>query len=129
MIRTAFLAVVALIALSLNAEARPRHHHVHHDARPSAWCGWQMRQWLHVADIRGNLARWWAGYGSRAEGPAVGTIVVWPHHVGRIVGHSSAGWIVQSGNDGHRIRTRPRSVSRAIAFRWPYGHFASLNWN
>jgi hypothetical protein len=25
---------------------------------------------------------------------------------------------VQSGNDGHAVRTRPRSMAGAIAFRW-----------
>jgi len=64
-----------------------------------------------------NLARAWARYGSNAGGPSVGTIVVWPHHVGKIVGHENGQWIVQSGNDGHAVRTRPRSLAGAIAFR------------
>jgi hypothetical protein len=64
-----------------------------------------------------NLARSWARYGMNAGGPTVGAIVVWPHHVGRIVGNQNGHWIVQSGNDGHAVRTRPRSLSGAIAFR------------
>src|SRR5690348_10870667 len=36
------------------------------DPRPRAWCGWQMRQWLGVADRGFNLARAWAHFGSRA---------------------------------------------------------------
>lgn len=78
-----------------------------------------MRQELGVADKSYNLARNWARYGSRAHGPAIGTIVVWPHHVGRIIGGSPGAWVVRSGNDGHRVRERVRSVARAIAFRWP----------
>jgi hypothetical protein len=65
-----------------------------------------------------NLARSWAHYGSNAGGPTVGAIVVWPHHVGKIVGRENGQWIVQSGNDGHAVRTRPRSMAGAIAFRF-----------
>jgi len=70
-----------------------------------------------------NLARSWAHYGSDAGGPAVGAIVVWRHHVGKIVGQDSGQWIVQSGNDGHAVRTRPRSLAGAIAFRQAYAAF------
>jgi len=93
--------------------------------RPRAWCGWWMRRHLGVANPAGNLARWWAGFGRPAHGPAVGAIVVWAHgrrsgHVGIITGRTADGqWIVKSGNDGHRVRERPRSVAGAIAFRWP----------
>lgn len=93
--------------------------------RPRAWCGWWMRRHLGVTNPAGNLARWWAGFGRPAHGPAVGAIVVWAHgrhsgHVGIITGRTADGqWIVKSGNDGHRVRERPRSVAGAIAFRWP----------
>ena len=56
-------------------------------------------------------------YGSKAGGPSVGVIVVWRHHVGKIVGHENGQWIIQSGNDGRAVRTRPRSIAGAIAFR------------
>ncbi len=65
-----------------------------------------------------NLARSWVNYGSNAGGPTVGAIVVWRHHVGKIVGQENGRWIVESGNDGHAVRTRPRSMAGAIAFRW-----------
>jgi len=89
------------------------------DPRPSAWCGWFMRQVKGVADTAYNLARNWAHYGSSAGGPRVGAIVVWSHHVGEITsGECPAGeWMVHSGNDGHAVRTRCRSVRGAIAFR------------
>jgi hypothetical protein len=70
-----------------------------------------------------NLARAWAHFGSNAGGPQVGAIVVWPHHVGKIVGQEKGQWIVQSGNDGHGVRTRPRSLAGAIAFRNAYAAF------
>jgi hypothetical protein len=102
-----------------------RHFHYagrfHHAGRPRAWCGWFMRS--QVGSDPGpsyNLARSWAHYGSNAGGPHVGAIVVWRHHVGKIVGHENGQWIVQSGNDGHAVRTRPRSLAGAIAFRNAY---------
>lgn len=92
------------------------------DPRPSRWCGWWMRHHLGVSDKAGNLARWWAGYGSKAHGPSVGVIVVWRHHVGIITGRSDSGWVVKSGNDGHRVRERERSLRGVIAYRWPNGY-------
>jgi hypothetical protein len=86
--------------------------------RPRAWCGWQMRQL--VGSDPGpqyNLARNWASWGH--PGPAgIGAIVVWPHHVGKIVGQEGGMWIIQSGNDGNRVRTRPLSIAGAVAIRW-----------
>ena len=87
-------------------------------ARPAEWCGWEMRH-LVGADPgpQYNLARNWAHWGH--AGPAgVGAVVVWPHHVGRIVAQDNGTWVIESGNDGHRLRTRPRSISGAIAIRW-----------
>jgi hypothetical protein len=86
--------------------------------RPAAWCGWEMRQL--VGNDPGpsyNLARNWAHWGT--SGPAgIGAIVVWSHHVGKIVGQEDGQWVIESGNDGHALRTRPRSIAGAIAIRW-----------
>ncbi len=76
-----------------------------------------MRQWRGVTDKSFNLARRWASYGSAAHGPCVGCIAVWVHHVGEIVDRTTTGWIVRSGNDGGRTRTRERSLRGVIAFR------------
>ena len=130
MMRILMAATAVLCLIGSGAEARSYHHHAgghHHHAgarqhyagRPAAWCGWYMR--AQVGSDPGpsyNLARSWAHYGSSAGGPAVGAIVVWRHHVGKIVGQENGQWIVQSGNDGHAVRTRPRSMAGAIAFRW-----------
>ena len=93
-------------------------HHGGLGPRPAAWCGWQMRQL--VGGDPGpayNLARNWAHWGH--AGPAgIGAVVVWPHHVGKIVGQQNGQWVIESGNDGHALRTRPRSIAGAIAFRW-----------
>jgi hypothetical protein len=86
--------------------------------RPRAWCGWEMRQL--VGGDPGpeyNLARNWARWG-RAGPAGVGAVVVWAHHVGKIVGQEGGQWIIQSGNDGNRVRTRPLPIGRAIAIRW-----------
>jgi hypothetical protein len=108
------------VAVSVSAKR-----HVQGDPRPSRWCGWQMRQWLGVADRAGNRAIWWARYGSNAHGPAVGVIVVWRHHVGIITGKGEQGWIVKSGNDGHAVRERERSLRGVIAYRLPGERMAS----
>jgi hypothetical protein len=64
------------------------------------------------------VAREWAKEGVDAGGPGIGVIVVWRHHVGRIEGRAPDGrFLVHSGNDGGRVRTRPRSLAGAIAFR------------
>ncbi len=105
------------------------HHHAHYHGarhahrgsgsaagRPSAWCGWYMRQVMNVADSAYNLARNWTHWG-HATSPHVGAVVVWSHHVGKIVSGSPGRWVVLSGNDGHRVKERQRSVAGAIAFR------------
>ncbi len=118
--------------LHVHRVAHARHHlrfshrwRAHHppayaggDARPSAWCGWYMRRLLGVADRTFNLARNWAHWG-RPAAAAPGAVVVWPHHVGLIRGgpDGHGRWLVESGNDGHAVRTRYRSLAGAIAFR------------
>ena len=86
--------------------------------RPREWCGWYMRQRKGVSDPYYNLARRWADWGRSAGGPRVGAVVVWPHHVGQIVGGSCAPgeWLIESGNDDGAVRTRCRPVRGAIAF-------------
>ncbi|MGA7456909.1 MAG: hypothetical protein WBW51_06235 [Methyloceanibacter sp.] len=82
-------------------------------ARPSRWCGWWMRT-QKGGGPELNLARNWARWG-RPSGPQIGAVVVWSHHVGMITGRSASGqWIVKSGNDGGRVRERPRSVAGAV---------------
>ena len=133
MMRILMAATAVLCLIGSSAQARSYHHYRHHHyaggnhhsaGRPYAWCGWFMRS--QVGSDPGpnyNLARSWAHYGSNAGGPTVGAIVVWPHHVGKIVGQENGQWIVQSGNDGHAVRTRPRSLAGAIAFRNAYAAF------
>ena len=103
---------------TFGANAEPRHSRTRLGGRPSQWCGWQMRQLVSSDPGQSyNLARNWAHWGS--SGPAgVGAVVVWPHHVGKIVGKQNGQWVIQSGNDGHALRSRPRSIAGAIAIRW-----------
>jgi hypothetical protein len=111
-IALAFALSVVLMGSPATAGARL-------DARPRAWCGWYARHYLVSRDPGQayNRAALWARWGRQAQA-AVGAIVVWAHHVGKIVGQDANGnWIIRSGNDGHRVRERPRSLARAIAFR------------
>jgi hypothetical protein len=86
--------------------------------RPAAWCGWEMRQLVsRDPGPEYNLARNWAHWG-HAGPPGVGAVVVWPHHVGKIVGKEDGMWVIESGNDDHATRTRARPISGAIAIRW-----------
>jgi hypothetical protein len=81
--------------------------------RPGRWCGWYMRT-RHGGGPEYNLARNWRKRGTPLPGPQVGAIVVWNHHVGEIVGQAANGrWLVHSGNDSNRVRTRARSVAGA----------------
>lgn len=82
--------------------------------RPARWCGWYMRTQL-GGGPEYNLARNWAKRGRPLNGPRVGAVVVWSHHVGLITGRTKDGhWIVRSGNDDGRVRERPRSVKGAV---------------
>jgi len=116
-------ATALLCVFATTTEARTHHSHAH-SGRPAAWCGWYMRTQVGAdPGPQYYLARSWARYGSNAGGPSVGAIVVWPHHVGKIVGQENGQWIVQSGNDGRGVRTRARSLAGAIAFRNAYASF------
>ena len=105
-------------AANASADRNVSAYHGRDQARPTAWCGWAMRRL--VGSDPGpsyNLARNWAHWGR--SGPAgIGAVVVWPHHVGKIVGQHHGQWIIEYGNDGHAFRSRPRSIAGAIAIRW-----------
>ena len=140
------LVIALLMILGLVSTADARHHHHHHhyqhqhydtnyhhpDSRPHAWCGWYMRHKLGLHNASLNLARNWLHVGHPTH-PHIGAIVVWNHHVGQIVGGRPGHWVINSGNDGHAVRTRVRSVANAIGFRSitvaqrkPANRFASL---
>jgi hypothetical protein len=140
---SALVVLTSVIAFSSShAQARGHHrhgvhavrHHAHkhhsgafahrragryasHSGRPAAWCGWWLGQHLGMSNRNLWLARNWASVGSNAGRPDVGVVVVWRHHVGIITGREGSGWIVKSGNDGHTVRERVRSISGAIGFR------------
>lgn len=110
---------------------RPRFRHVHiarerearehyEGGRPREWCGWWMANHFgFVGAIARNLwlAANWAHMGSPTN-PHEGAVVVYPHHVAQIVGPCNGRICTMiSGNDGHAVRTRPRSLAGAIAIR------------
>lgn len=86
-------------------------------SRGLPWCGIYLGKHLGKPDRKLWIARNWAHVGSPAS-PGAGVVVVWRHHVGIIVGRAANGqYIVHSGNDSGSVRTRPRSIAGAIAFR------------
>ena len=110
----AFLGVTASLPLDLaHAYAHASRKAHSSQARPGRWCGWWMRT-QKGGGPEMNLARNWAHWG-HATAPQVGAVVIWSHHVGLITGRTANGeWIVRSGNDGGRVRERPRSVAGAV---------------
>jgi len=93
------------------------------DPRPREWCAWFLRRKLGIPRSafrpgEWNLARAFRYLGDAAARPGAGVIVVWPHHVGIIVGGCDRrGCVVLSGNDGHRVRERYRTFRGVIAYR------------
>ena len=88
-------------------------------ARPTAWCGWEMRR-LVGADPGPsfNLARNWAHWGHAASGPAPGIIGVMAHHVFKVISVIGPAQVLAiSGNDSHAVRTRVRSTAGVFAWR------------
>ena len=96
---------------------RGRAHAARRAGKPAAWCGWWLGRQLGMPRRDLWLARNWASVGRSAGQPGVGVVVVWRHHVGIITGRAGSKWVIKSGNDGHAVRERPRSISGAIAFR------------
>lgn len=112
MIRTVFIAALLCVVFSTHSEARQRHRH------GLPWCGIYLGKYFGKHDRKLWLAHNWASEGVPAGGPGIGVVVVFPHHVGVIVGQDSQGrYLLHSGNDGGRVRTRARSLAGAIAFR------------
>jgi uncharacterized protein (TIGR02594 family) len=65
-------------------------------------------------------ARSFARYGSPAPGPVPGAIIVFPHHVGFVIGGAGPGKVrVVSGNHGHRVGEGVYSTRGVIAYRYP----------
>ena len=89
------------------------------DGRPSAWCGFWLRHNVsRDPGIEYNLARNWTHWGRPASGPAPGVIGVMAHHVFKVIQVLGVSQVLAiSGNDGHAVRTRPRSTSGVIAWR------------
>jgi hypothetical protein len=105
------LYILLAVTLARTAEARPA------GCPPRAWCGCWLGYYLGVPKKDLWLARNWAREGRPAMGPGLGVVVVWRNHVGVIVGRTSTGWVVKSGNDGGAVRARERSLAGVIAFR------------
>jgi hypothetical protein len=100
-----------LLALSIALSTQ-----AHADVRPKAWCGFYARHNLvtHDPGIAYNLASNWRHYGRPSPVPCLNCMVVFNHHVGKIVGPCHGyNCVITSGNDGGAVRTRERSVAGA----------------
>ena len=118
---SALLGIGVLLSTVIASQAAHAFIFSNYGPRPQKWCGWQMRQevWRDPGPAF-NRAIEWKRYGTAAPGPAVGVIVVWAHHVGKITGRDGQGnWIIRSGNDGRELRERARSLRGVVAYRWP----------
>lgn len=89
--------------------------------KPDRWCGWFMRQQVAVDPGEAfNKASRWSKYGQHSDEPCVGCLVVYPHHIAKITGQCENGACPMiSGNDGHEVRERVRSLKGRIAIRRP----------
>jgi hypothetical protein len=93
--------------------ARPR------DCYGIQWCGCWLRHSFGIADRSLNLAINWARVGSSAS-PESANVVVWRHHVGRLLAHENGRILIQSGNDRGAVRTRwvsPHILGGVVAWR------------
>jgi hypothetical protein len=109
-----FLAGVRSIRVVMH---RMRHVSTRPIGCPHAWCGCFLASYLGLHDRSLWQARRWAGIGSAANGPQVGAIAVWHHHVGLIRAVDGNRILLLSGNDGHAVRERWRTTSGIIAYR------------
>src|ERR1051326_682102 len=83
------------------------------------WCGCWLRHAFGIGDRSLNLAIAWARVGAPAS-PDNANVVVWRHHVGKLLAHDNGRILVQSGNDGGAVRTRwlsPRILGGVVAYR------------
>lgn len=110
--RAAVLALALVLSNAAYASERPK------DCYGIAWCGCWLRHQLGISDKRLNLAWNWAKLRPRVSGPCVGCVAVWRHHVGVMTGHGRKPGtaIIKSGNDGHAVRERERSIRNVIAW-------------
>lgn len=81
-----------------------------------AWCGCWLRHQFGLASTSLNLAINWARMGVSAS-PGNANVAVWRHHVGKVLAYRDGQILLQSGNDGHAVRTRWRPIRGVVALR------------
>ncbi len=89
------------------------------ECRGIAWCGCWLKKILGIPDPSLNLAINWARVGSAAS-PDSANVVVWRHHVGKLLKHEGGRILIQSGNDRGAVRTRwvsPGILGGVVAWR------------
>lgn len=98
------------------------------DPRPSAWCAWWLRRYLHIPKsafppYEYNLARSFAKIGSPAPQGCTNCIAVFSRgrggHVGLVESWDANGNpVILSGNFNGTVATASHSAHRLIALRW-----------
>lgn len=136
MLRYLIAGAIALALCCGSAEARHRHHAYARvkcagtycaiveaerpaDCRGIQWCGCWLRHDFGLADRALNLAMAWARLGAAAS-PDTANVVVWRHHVARLLEHRDGLILIRSGNDRGGVRTRwisPRALGGVVAWR------------
>jgi uncharacterized protein (TIGR02594 family) len=99
------------------------------------WCGTAVAAWMLASKIEPAKAWYrakdWLNWGSTIASPVVGAVVVFARdgggHVGLIVGKDRIGRLmVIGGNQGNAVSIAPFEPGRALGYRWPTQHLASL---
>ena len=150
------VAIIALIAFSFPAQARPhhRHHHNYHHHRhvdqmpvmasqhnrsggviggrpsgcPHAYCGCEASRFVFgVIKADLNLAANWIRKFPRTS-PAPGMAAARNHHVMVLMSHvGGSNWMVHDGNSGHGLtREHVRSISGYVVVNPHCGRYASM---
>ncbi len=99
----------------------------------TAWCASWLCGVLEASGVkspRSAMARSFARWGQKLDGPAEGCIVVFWRgsrngslgHVGLVVGKSRAGHLmVLGGNQDNQVKVSTFGLDRVLAYRWPDG--------
>lgn len=93
------VTVTTAAELNVGPTVRPR------ECYGIQWCGCWLRHIFGIADSSLNLAINWASRGTPAT-PETANVVVWHHHVAKLLGHDGRRILIQSGNDRGAVRTR-----------------------
>jgi len=129
-------AAIVLAGIVGIQPAQAGHHHHHEtrsidtrpDPRPSLWCAWWLRRYLHIPrsafpDGAYNMARAFAHIGRPAPRGCTDCIAVFSRgrrggHVGLVKSWDHGNPVILSGNFNGRVAVAAHPASRLIALRY-----------